>query len=213
MARFVILAAMAAATVCLAFCEDPPASKGTPAIGVFLDFDSAPGTVPVEAMENEVDKILKPSGLAINWRLTSQNHGDESFAGLVVLKFKGKCRVEAWAQPGISLAEMGETRELGATEVVKGHVLPFSEVQCDEVRRALAYLRPGTNQNEQQRAFGIALGRVVAHEIYHVLARTTVHAGKGLAKATESLEDLVSAGTMGFREEDSRAIRKSSLSQ
>jgi hypothetical protein len=81
------------------------------------------------------------------------------------------------------------------------------------VKRALAYLRPEASTRERQKAFGIALGRVVAHELYHILARTTAHAGHGLAKASESLEELVTAGTMGFREEDSTAIRKGLLSK
>lgn len=207
MVRVFMVAAGAALTALLAFGENPPASKDAPSVGVFLDFDSAPGSVPMEAMKKEVDKILKPSGVALDWRLTGENHGDEAFTGLVVLKFKGKCKVERWSEPGTDL-EPGEERTLGATKVVNGHVLPFTEVRCDEVKRALAYLRPEANQRERQKAFGVALGRVVAHELYHILARTTAHAGRGLAKASESLPDLVTAGGMGFRAEDSTAIRR-----
>jgi hypothetical protein len=212
MPRVFMLAAGAAFTALLGFAQNPPAPRNVPSVGVFLDFDSVPGSVPMEVMKTEVDKILKPSGVALNWRMTSENHGDEAFAGLVVLKFKGKCKLEGWGD-SISSLLPGEERTLGATKVVNGRVLPFTEVRCDEVKRALAYLRPGANQPERQRAFGVALGRVVAHEIYHILARTTSHAAHGLAKASESLEDLVGAGTMGFREEESTAIRKGLLAQ
>ena len=147
----------------------------------------------------------------MDWRVAGDNHGDESFAGLVVLKFKGKCKVENWAQPGESSTfAPGETQTLGSTQVANGHVLPFSEVKCDAVKQALCYLRPGANQSEKQKALGLAMGRVVAHEMYHILARTTGHAARGLARAAESLQDLVSGPEIPFRAEDSEAIRKGS---
>ncbi len=218
MARVLQLAAGAALSALLAFAQKPPdsqdpkppASKGKPSVGVFLDFDTAPGTVPMEMMKKEVDQILQPAGVALDWRLTSENHGDQAFSGLVVLRFKGKCQIESWGESG-SEPKPGETMILGATKVVNGRVLPFTEVECDQVKRALAYLPRQAGRKERQRAFGVALGRVVAHELYHILARTTAHAGHGLAQASESLEDLVSQRSMGFREEDSTAIRKGLL--
>ncbi len=212
MVRAFRVAAMAAVSAFLSFGQTPPASKNIPSVGVFLDFDSVPGTVPVDVMKKEVDKILRPSGVALDWRMASDNHGNEAFSGLVVLKFKGKCKLEGWGDipPGLL---SGEEHTLGETRVVNGHVLPFTEVRCDEVKRALAYLRPEASQRERQKAFGIALGRVVAHELYHILASTTSHAARGLAKASESLEDLVTANSMGFRDEDSTAIRKGLLSK
>jgi len=196
MIRFSIFAAAIFASPLLS-------AQSIPSVGVFLDFDSAPGAASVEVMKKEVDKLLK--GVSLNWRLVSENHGNEPFAGLVVVKFKGQCKVEPWPQT----APAPGTRTLGATKVANGTVLPFSEVQCDEVRGALSYLRPEASQRERQRALGLALGRVVAHELYHMLAHTTAHAVHGLAKAAESLEDLVSDGpAMAFRAKDGAAIRQ-----
>jgi hypothetical protein len=201
MARVFVLAAGAAISALLAQCQTP---TGKPSVGVFLDFDSVPGKKSVEIMKHEVDELLRPSGVSLDWRLAGENHGDESFAGLVVLKFKGKCKVEAWQQAAVP----GRTSTLGTTQVSEGHVLPFSEVKCDAVKEALSYLRPGANQGERTNAFGLAMGRVVAHELYHILARTTGHAARGLARAAESLQDLVSLEGMPFRAEDNEAIRK-----
>lgn len=212
MGLVLILAAWAAFSVPLAFAENPPALKGKPSVGVYLDFDSVPGDVPVEVMKEEVTQILKPSGVALDWRLVSENHGDEAFAGLVVVKFRGKCKIEAWTSQEPDLSHLGETQTLGTTKVDNGHVLPFSEVQCDQVKQALAFLRT-TDQKDRQRAFGVALGRVVAHELYHILARTTAHAAKGLARATESLEELIAPRGLIFREQDVKVIRNSFLGQ
>jgi hypothetical protein len=159
-------------------------------------------------MKKEVDSLLRPSGVAVDWRMGSEHHAGESFAGLVVLKFRGRCKVERSQQ---ATPATGATRALGWTKVDEdGHVLPFSEVGCEAVKEALSYLRPEAGQGERQQALGRAMGRVVAHELYHILARTTTHAGRGLAKAAESLEDLVS-GHESFRAEDSERIRQGLL--
>jgi hypothetical protein len=142
--------------------------------------------------------------------MVSENHGDEPFAGLVVLRFKGKCKAEPWGQP----SPIAGSRSLGSTQVVNGRVTPFSEVECDEVRRALAYMSTQASPKERQKALGLALGRVVAHELYHMLAHTTAHAARGLAKAAESLDDLISdAVPMVFRPEDTTAIRQGAAGQ
>jgi len=203
------LAACAGATVLLLSGQTLPKDNSSPSVGVFMDFDrdSAPGADSLEVMKKEVEELLKPSGVSLNWRLAKENNGNQAFAGLVVVKFKGKCRVEGWNSPqGTDFGSLGEVTRLGATQVSGGKVLPYSEVECDQIQKALAYLPPGAGQKERQRAMGVALGRVVAHELYHVLASTTGHAARGLAKASQSLEDLIGPMQTGFDARDSRAI-------
>jgi hypothetical protein len=183
----------------------PTEPSPQPAIAVFMDFDSKPEDASIEVMKKEADDLLKSSGIALDWKMLSSNHGTESFPGLVVVKFRGRCRVEAWPQPGEDEAPAG-TQTLGFTRVTDGHVLPFSEVECDQIRKALSYVAPGSTPMERQKAFGLAMGRVVAHELYHMLARTTSHAEEGLAKVSQSLRDLVTAPAIAFQEKDSRAI-------
>jgi hypothetical protein len=176
-----------------------------PAVAIFMDFDSKPGDTSVAVMKHEAEALLKASGVALNWQMLDPSHGTKPSPGLVVVRFRGRCRVEAWPQPGEDDAPVG-THTLGFTHVSNGHVLPFSEIECDQIRKALHYLAPDSTPSERQRAFGLAMGRVVAHELYHILARTTSHAEEGLAKATQSLRDLVTAPTMDFGPHDSEAI-------
>ena len=49
-----------------------------------------------------------------------------------------------------------------------------------------------------------ALGRVVAHELYHFLSNTTKHATAGLAAASHDWVELLS-GKAAFREKDFQA--------
>jgi hypothetical protein len=168
----------------------------------------------VEIMESEVEDLLKPSGLSLAWRLAAENRGSETFAGLVVLKFKGRRKADAWPQLPVSdFGSSGEVREIALTRVSEGRLLPYTEVECDEVRRALAYPGEGAGLKERQAALGRAMGRVVAHELYHILAKTTVHARRGLAKPAQSLEDLVSAKRLAFLDSDLLDIRRAFSSQ
>jgi len=179
-----------------------------PSVAIFMDFDSKPGAVPLAVMETEASNLLKSSGISLDWQLVRQNRGDRMYANLVVLKFKGACRVDRSLQRGSDFGSVGEMHALGVTRVESGTVLPFTEVECDQVRRALAYLPRGAGDKEQQNALGLVLGRVVAHELYHILARTTAHAKQGLARATQSLQDLVSSAPLAFSDDVREAIQQ-----
>src|SRR5215471_8094502 len=106
MVRVFIFAAGAALAVLPGHAENPSIPEARPSIGVYLDFDSKPGDKAVEIMKREVDEILKPSGVALDWRLSKENHGDETFTGLVVVKFRGRCKIETWGPPQPNLADM-----------------------------------------------------------------------------------------------------------
>jgi hypothetical protein len=171
-----------------------------PAVAIFLGFDAAPSRLSLESMKNEVTRIMAPTGFKLYWRSLQENPGTESFSDIVVMKFRGKCSLRT---PAPEPPE-GEVT-LAKTEVENGTVLPFSEVACDEVARIVPKVR-GNNQ----KAFGTALGRVVAHELYHFLANATRHAAQGLAKQTQTAWDLTT-GTLGFEPADNRAMMQHSF--
>jgi hypothetical protein len=179
--------------------------KGRP-VGVYLSFESMPTAASIEIMKDAVEHLLEPAGVTVAWRLTSENSGDESFAQLAVIRFKGTCRSSA-PQPPNLFGSVGEVNELATTAASKGHVLPYTDVACDEVRKALTFVRQGTGLVERERALGLALGRVVAHELYHILADTGAHTSEGIAKAVQLLPDLVSAEELKFDLRSSQAIQ------
>jgi len=196
----------------LACSQTPSKTLGSPSIGVFMDFDSAPAAGWLDGMESQVQELLKPSGMALDWGLVRDNRGEKAFAGLVVLKFHGKCSAEGWAAAGSDFGSVGEISTLAFTRVDRGRVTPYAEVKCDEVRKALAYMGYPAGQEERQKALSRALARVVAHEIYHILAKTTEHAGSGLAKAAQPLNDLVSKRKLEFATDDLQAIKEGGAS-
>ena len=181
MLRAVILGLMAA----LAALSETPLRS----IGIFVQFEAAPASQSVVAMKNEVARILKPAGFTIYWRSLEENLGAEAFSDILVVKFHGKCRIQYATTEG---ELTNEEYTLATTLVNAGKVLPYSDVACDQVVRLLP-----TAVGNRQNALGKALGRVLAHELYHLLGNVTRHAAKGIGKSTIAAIDLA-AGSLRF---------------
>jgi hypothetical protein len=167
-------------------CLLPDLNAASP-VGVYLEFEHTPSPIAMEAMRKEATHALGQIGFSIAWRLVSENQGNEAFENIVVVKFTGSCACQSSAQP---------TRDilvLGSTTVLHDQVLPYSEVRCDAVRRVLPGLEFSADRGKGDAALGRVLGRVLAHELYHVLGGTTHHADTGIAKAVQSTDELTSA--------------------
>lgn len=153
---------------------------------IVLDFQGPRSDRSVAEMEREVEGIMKSSGLSFDWRTRSQAAG-QSFENLVLVRFKGKCIMEPI---GYLYDERGP---LAFTYSTEGAVQPFSEVECDKVT---AHMRPamaGEDFAHGDLLLGRALGRVVAHELFHVLSQSKHHDHEGIEKAEFSGKDLISA--------------------
>lgn len=155
-------------------------------VGVYLEFERRPSAEAMDAMRSQATEVMKQIGFDIAWRLVSENQGTEAFEHVVVVKFMGTC-----ASRGV-LRSTREVLVLGSTSVSDGEVLPYSKVLCDQVRRVLADVEFAADRHSGNVTLGHVLGRVVAHELYHVLLGTTHHAASGLAKAVQSTDDLKS---------------------
>ena len=87
----------------------------------------------------------------------------------------------------------GRPAPAGRTRLIDGRVQPFIEIECERVRASLHAAERMTQNLNTDAALGRALARVLSHELYHVLARTTEHTRTGIAKPSLSGADLVSA--------------------
>jgi hypothetical protein len=86
-----------------------------------------------------------------------------------------------------------------------GTILPFSDVDCDKIRRFIGPEVRSLTSADRDIAYGRAMGRVLAHELYHVFTNTTRHASWGVAKAFYTSKDLVS-DKFQFQEKDTTAL-------
>jgi hypothetical protein len=142
-------------------------------------------TAALHATQRELDRILGPTGIEMAWKHLGLRKSSEQFDEVVVMTFEGSC-----SDTGIPVIQKVA---LADSSVSNGRVLPFIRVDCGYLASMLASaLRPLTAQ-EREVAFGRALGRVIAHEIYHITGQTTEHRDRGVAKASFSVHDLTAA--------------------
>jgi hypothetical protein len=156
---------------------------------ILLGMDSPASIAVIETMQREVEFALAPSGISIVWR-RDPNANTESFPRLAMVRLRGDCRADA-PMPRLNRLAAGDTEALGQTHVADGKVLPIADVRCDEVRAFIAGAL--AIPDERETLLGRALGRVMAHELYHVLLKTRHHGRSGLSRPAQSLAELLGA--------------------
>jgi hypothetical protein len=171
----------------LSCCVRLMAGEPSP-IAVFMDFKSEPSPEAVSQMEREILTIMRPSGLNFDWRMMNDRRTGESFRDLVVFTFKGHCQTLGPTYD--ELGPISERQPLAFTQISDGHVLPYSDVECDTIRNYIASQVASAKPGEREGILGRAMGRVVAHEMYHILASTTEHAEAGVARSFHTRKDL-----------------------
>lgn len=190
---------------CTLLCWVPSLFGESSSIAVFMDFKAAPSVEAVSQMEREISIIMKPSGLEFDWRMMSDRQTGESFRDLVVFTFKGHCLTEGPIYD--ELGPFADRQPLAFTRISEGHILPFSDVECDTIRNYIAGNVASAHPAEREGILGRALGRVVAHELYHILVGTTTHADGGVARSFHTRKDLTGP-EFHFTARESKMLRE-----
>jgi len=158
---------------------------------IYTQFAQPPSHQIIEYMKTELESAMQPFHRRVIWRSLDRADGHEAAAEIMVVTFKGDCRMDARDIP------RGPRGPLGWTHIADGEILPFADVDCDQVRDLLHSVWLHVMPGFRDAVFGRALARVLAHELYHYLTHSTRHASTGIAKATYSAADLV-ANSMVF---------------
>jgi hypothetical protein len=144
-------------------------------------------TVSSHYLEVELKRILSPAGIVPVWRDSGKDAGKRLETGpLVVGSFKGTCDVDS-----LSLdVPSATTRKLADTSISRDRILPYFTVDCIRLIRTLAPALQPMSVPLRESILGRAMARVIAHELYHILAQTADHDDVGLAKKDLSLDEL-----------------------
>jgi hypothetical protein len=174
--------------ICLAIGVIPAASEpkivAPAAIVLYTQFEVTPPQEVLDAFQSETEAIMDPIGIHLEWRALNASRAEEVATELAVVTVKGRCDVA-----GIGLRSKVDGA-LGFTHLSDGQILPFAELSCDKLRnfvQAELLTLPG---EERESSLGRALGRVLAHELYHIFANTTKH-GAGVSKESYTVHDLM----------------------
>lgn len=155
------------------------------AVTVLLKFDQDHSAVAMREMEKELGSLFKSTGYRFEWKLMEDVGSSQSFDDLVVVRMKGRCAMESYPLP------YDERGPLAFTHSSDGQLLPFSEVDCDKVRHSVQQAWTAADRSRGEQVLGRALARVLAHELYHIFAKTSHHGQEGIARTALSARQLV----------------------
>jgi len=151
---------------------------------VVLDFKGPHSRTSLNEMKRESGLILGSSGVRLDWRLLGEDPS-ESYNDLVVMTFKGVCKYESAAPASDELGP------LAMTHSVDGEIQPFGEVDCDRVVNSARNAMSIRDYARGDLLIGRAMGRVVAHELVHMLTKSAQHGAEGVEKPALSGKQLI----------------------
>ncbi len=184
------------------FCAVPvlagqPSTQPPTQLTAIVMPDGRYSRVAIGAMGREAAHILKKSGVSLKWRVGIPRQSVDGL--LVVVKLVGRCDMDGPA--AILMAG-----PLGWSHEANGVVLPFSDLACDNIRGQVQSALVAGNPLRGNVLLGRAMGRVLAHELYHIVADTAKHAGGGVAQSALSARELTS-GQLELQLSDVEAMR------
>ena len=168
----------------LAICALFAATASAEGITIVLEFDGPHSEQSVAEMKREFEGIVKKTTLTVDWR-TRREAEQEALSNLMVVRFRGKCVLD----PVPYLYD--ERGPMAFTYTTGGVPQPFSEVACEKVSTVVRSAMFGGDYAKADQLFGRALGRVLAHEVVHMLTRSGEHAREGVARRSLSGNQLI----------------------
>jgi len=171
---------------CSGFAEPIPAANRE--LVVFLKTEPGQPRQPLKGMKQEADALMAESGYTISWRDLGDSNRDAGDASVAVIELHGICQAP---QSGLAVKDLAPGASLASTAVADGKVLPYSWLDCDNLASLLAPVLLSDAPDKRSALYGRAMGRLVAHELFHALVQTREHDGGGIAKRSFSAQDVL----------------------
>jgi cytochrome c553 len=153
---------------------------------IYTDFENRPPTPIFESLKKEVDSLMAPLKVPLEWRQLPSRELDRPASLLAVVTFKGACDARD------ALLTGSESGPLAWTHITDGEILPFAEVDCGRIRQVMGRILQGQAVAKRQATFGRALGRVMSHELYHIFTHTRHHGNDDVARPAYTGLELAS---------------------
>lgn len=174
--------------VVVIFCFSVCANAQTYTLGIHRDSNQAIDSAVTHEAQQELQRLLAPAGIRVTWQNADERKTDATYEKLVVAFYDGNCSVAEL--PAVGFAP--HTNKLADTVIgSEGQLRPFFRVDCSRLIWTLRPLLDRLNVPARNLVFGRAMARVMAHEIYHILADAAGHAESGIAKPSFSIKDLI----------------------
>ena len=166
-------------------CRSEPVTLPNRKVVVYLQASASQSPGPVAAMKREAAALLEEAGYAIEWR--EQGSKSETDGFLTVLELRGVCQTP----DRLAAKSVLPGAQLASTAVSDGRVLPFSWINCATLTQFLTPVLMDQTGVRREFLYGRAMGRIVAHELYHILSNEPGHDEGGVAKPSFTARDVL----------------------
>ncbi|MBZ5672698.1 MAG: hypothetical protein LAP61_00470 [Acidobacteriia bacterium] len=166
-------------------CRSEPVTLPNRKVVVYLQADASQPTGPVAAMKRETAALLAEAGYTIEWREHGSSTETDGF--LTVLELRGVCE----APDHSAVPSVFPGAKLASTAVTDGRILPFSWVNCKTLTQFITPVITDQPDTRREFLYGRAMGRIVAHELYHILSNEPGHDEDGVAKPSFTTRDVL----------------------
>jgi len=153
---------------------------------VILDFKGPFSQASLKEMKRESGLVLQSSGVQLDWRMLGEDPY-AAYSDLVIMTFRGTCKYG----PAGPIDIGDELGPLAMTHSVDGEIQPFGEVNCDRVVNSARTAMLGDDYARADLLIGRALGRVVTHELVHMITKSAEHGTEGVEKSSLSGRQLI----------------------
>jgi len=171
-------------------------------VTVVMQFSEEFSPQALQEMQAEADRIVRKAGVRLAFRHRSEA-AENSYNELIFFKMSGRCEMDNFP------ALLDERNPLTFTFTTDGRILPFGEVKCDRLRESIKTVMRGSDYQQANQLLGRAMGRVLAHELYHIIAQTKGHGKGGVAKESLSARQLI-ADKLDLADHDCSFLRSGS---
>jgi hypothetical protein len=175
---------------------------GAASLHILTHFDETPSAIAVQEMEREMDTLYSDVHVAIAWHQLASYQSAGVAQRIVFVRFQGDCRAVSLpprqAVAGAALASVNR---------VDGQMLPLVTVDCERIAGYIFPAMDGAERSHGDVAFGRALARVLAHELYHYLTGTAKHTQSALFRASISPGALLGS-QLRFGADEIAGLRK-----
>jgi hypothetical protein len=184
-----MLARLAAIVCLLPVCASLSLSETlvskTGAVNVYLRPSSNISPLVTHWMQEESGLLMSSAGYQVHW-LDPLARPDAPGTSLIVIELTGACA------PAEHSGRPADADRLAFTVEDHGKILPFVSVDCTALQEILASDLRREPRARRDVLYGRAMGRLIAHEMYHIESQTREHSKHGVAEAAISSRDLVS---------------------
>ncbi len=172
-------------------------------VPIYLATELSP-SVLAGALE-ETARIFEPGGIELRFDLAPEGHSSRPLTIVVVQARPARFKVSRSCSRGLHDHRLGQT-QLGARRLTLWSEQVARAVDGNWDRQELPHV--------DDDVYARALGRVLAHELGHLLLRLNGHRDRGLMRSTFSHRSLIARGRGAFRlsADDLDAIRATLVS-